>query len=339
MKLGSRFGSRWAFSDPHLATRLNAFVRQSEVIPVLRGIAEIFRDSDVLRENRERARLKFLFLRHGWTADTFQRELEKRIGFKFEPAADEQPPDDVYRDHVGIHAQKQAGQFYLGAAVLRGRISAAQMQTAAIWPIVWRRRNSHHQHAEPDRRECSARERRVSRQADRRRAACAGFGLLAGAIAAAAPNSASLRSPKPRLSHAGWSRNWKSGFLVSTHLKLHVTGCPNSCGQHWIADIGIEGKKIKVGDRMQDAYYFCVGGAVGVHRSIARAVGYRCLATEVPDAIERLLRRYLDDRRPNENLRQFFARHSDEEMRECLAGEMDRPGIARSVAGAGAARN
>jgi sulfite reductase (ferredoxin) len=27
------------------------------------------------------------------------------------------------------------------------------------------------------------------------------------------------------------------------HLKLHVTGCPNSCGQHWIADIGIEGKK------------------------------------------------------------------------------------------------
>jgi sulfite reductase (ferredoxin) len=105
------------------------------------------------------------------------------------------------------------------------------------------------------------------------------------------------------------------------HLKLHVTGCPNSCGQHWIADIGIEGKKIKVGDRMQDAYYFCVGGAVGLHLSIARAVGYRCLASEVPDAIERLLRRYLDERRPNENLRQFFARHSDDQLRECLAGE------------------
>jgi sulfite reductase (ferredoxin) len=105
------------------------------------------------------------------------------------------------------------------------------------------------------------------------------------------------------------------------HLKLHVTGCPNSCGQHWIADIGIEGKKIKVGDRMEDAYYFCVGGAVGLHQSIARPVGYRCLATEVPDAIERLLRRYLDDRRDNENLRQFFARHTDIELREFLAGE------------------
>jgi len=106
------------------------------------------------------------------------------------------------------------------------------------------------------------------------------------------------------------------------HLKLHVTGCPNSCGQHWIADIGIEGKKIKVGDRMQDAYYFFVGGAVGLHQSIARAVGYRCLATDVPDAIERLLHRYLDDRRPNENLRQFFARHSEAELREFLAGEL-----------------
>jgi sulfite reductase beta subunit-like hemoprotein len=28
-------------------------------------------------------------------------------------------------------------------------------------------------------------------------------------------------------------------------IKLHVTGCTNSCGQHWIADVGLEGKKIK----------------------------------------------------------------------------------------------
>jgi sulfite reductase (ferredoxin) len=114
------------------------------------------------------------------------------------------------------------------------------------------------------------------------------------------------------------------------HLKLHVTGCPNSCGQHWIADIGIEGKKIKVGDRMEDAYYFCVGGAVGLHQSVARPVGYRCLATEVPQAIERLLRHYLDNRQDNENLRRFFARHSDAQLREFLAGEWI-PSVVRDV--------
>ncbi len=70
------------------------------------------------------------------------------------------------------------------------------------------------------------------------------------------------------------------------HLKLHVTGCPNSCGQHWIADIGIDGKKMKVDGRLVDAYYFCLGGALGLHQATARPVGYRCLATHVPDAIE-----------------------------------------------------
>jgi sulfite reductase (ferredoxin) len=105
------------------------------------------------------------------------------------------------------------------------------------------------------------------------------------------------------------------------HLKLHVTGCPNSCGQHWIADIGIEGKKIKVDDQMVDAYYFCVGGALGLHQATARPIGYRCAATEVPDAIERLLGRYLAEREVGENLRQFFVRHTDSELRGLLAGE------------------
>ena len=105
------------------------------------------------------------------------------------------------------------------------------------------------------------------------------------------------------------------------HLKLHVTGCPNSCGQHWIADIGIDGKKMKVDGRVVDAYYFCVGGALGLHQATARPVGYRCPATAVPDAIERLLLRYLATREAGENLRRFFARHTDTELREFLAGE------------------
>jgi sulfite reductase (ferredoxin) len=114
------------------------------------------------------------------------------------------------------------------------------------------------------------------------------------------------------------------------HLKLHVTGCPNSCGQHWIADVGIEGKKIKVNDRLVDAYYFCVGGALGLHQATARPVGYRCAAADVPDALERLLGRYLAEREGGENLRRFFARHSDTQLREFLAGEMV-PAVARDL--------
>jgi len=115
------------------------------------------------------------------------------------------------------------------------------------------------------------------------------------------------------------------------HLKLHITGCPNSCGQHWIADLGLEGKKLKHDGKLVDAYYFCVGGAVGKHQAVARPVGYRCIAAEVPDAIERLLRTYLLQREPGENLRQFFSRHSTEEVRALLAGGLV-PAEARDAA-------
>ncbi len=312
-------------TDPHLAVRLNAFVRRPQVIPVLKGIAEIFRESDKLRDNRERARLKFLFLKHGWTADSFQHELEQRIGFRLEPAAEEKPPEDVYRDHVGIHQQKQPSYCYVGAAVLRGRITAQQMRAAA---------DLSDRFADGELRTTNMQNLlivNVPRQnVDTLASQLNSVGLLVagspfwrGAIACSGSEFCKLAITETK-SFSRWLVEELEERLpgFEQHLKLHVTGCPNSCGQHWIADIGIEGKKIKVGDRMSDAYYFCVGGAVGLHQSVARPIGYRCLASEVPDAIERLLRRYLDERLPGENLRRFFARYSNEELRECLAGEL-----------------
>jgi sulfite reductase (ferredoxin) len=96
----------------------------------------------------------------------------------------------------------------------------------------------------------------------------------------------------------------------------------------------MEGKKLKHEGKMEDAYYFCVGGAVGLHQQTARPVGYRCLATEVPDALERLLGGYLQARRPGENLRAYFARSSDEEIREQLAGAVLEP-VTRDAAPTG----
>ena len=315
-------------AEPHLAARLNAFVRWNQVGPVIKSIAELFRESSQLREHRERARLKFLFLRHGWTVDDFQRELEQRIGFHLDPAEHEDAPADVYRDHIGVHAQKQSGYCYVGAAVLRGRITAEQMRGAADLADRFASgelRTTNMQNllvvnvprlqAESLAKELEEIELRVG-----------GSPFWRGAVACSGTEFCKLAITETK-SFSRWLVEELEERLpgFEQHLKLHVTGCPNSCGQHWIADIGIEGKKLKVGDRMLDAYYFCLGGAVGLHQSIARPVGYRCLATEVPDAIERLLRHYLIDRSGNENLRQFFARHSDAELRGFLAGEAVEP--------------
>ena len=103
-------------------------------------------------------------------------------------------------------------------------------------------------------------------------------------------------------------------------LRLHVTGCTNSCGQSWIADIGLEGKKLKKDGKTVDAFYFCVGGAVGEYAGIARQIGYRAAAEDCPEAIERLLRGYLKGRSGEENLRAYLRRTSDEDLRTLLAG-------------------
>ena len=315
-------------TDPHLAVRLNIFVRWGQVIDTLRGVAELFRTANGLREHRERARLKFLFLREGWTTDSFQSELERVVGFKFDPAEAEAAPHDVYRDHIGIHPQKQEGLSFVGAAVVRGRVTADQLQKAAelaerfgsgdLRTTVMQNLlvvNVPHQNAVPLAKELTD----------------IGFPVEAspfmrGAVACSGTEFCKLAITETK----GFSR-WLAEELderlpgFDQHLKLHVTGCPNSCGQHWIADIGLEGKKVKDNGRLVDAYYFCLGGAVGALQSIARPVGYRCAAKDVPDAIERLLRQYRATREPGENLRRYFARHTNEELRQFLAGEQIDP--------------
>ena len=71
---------------------------------------------------------------------------------------------------------------------------------------------------------------------------------------------------------------------------------------------------------MVDAYYFCVGGSVGEIATIARPVGYRCRAEEVPDAISRLLSKFKERPTAGENIQKFLARHGNEELRAILAG-------------------
>jgi len=293
-------------------------------VSVVHGVAQLFREQDVLRESRDRARMKYLFLKQGWDAERFLSELEDRLGYRLDPGVEEQIPDDVFRDHIGTHRQKQDGLSFVGASVLRGRVSGDQLKAVAelsekfgsgeIRTTVMQNLlviNVPNSKTQELTKELQAIGLRVE-----------GSSFWRGAIACTGTEFCKLAITETK----GFTR-WLVEDLehripeFDQQIKLNVTGCPNSCGQHWIADIGIEGKKIKRDGKMVDAYYFCVGGSVGLHQSLGRPVGYRCAATEVPDAMERLLRRYLAGRHAGENLRSYFARHSDTDLRDQLAGE------------------
>ena len=312
--------------EPHLAVKLDAFIRPEQAMDIARVIAEIFRDQQGLRENRDRARMKYLFLREGWTAESFLKEVEARLGYSFEPAPDEPLPADGLRDHAGVHAQKQPGMSYVGASVLRGRLTGDQLAAAANLAERYgvnggELRASAMQNLifvnirTEDARELVEELHKIGLRVE-------GSEFWRGTIACTGTEFCKLAISETK-GFARWIVEELEERLpgFDQQLRLHVTGCPNNCGQSWIADIGIEGKKAKYDGEMVDAFNFSLGGALGEHAGFARPTGYRAPASEVPAAIERLLRGYLADRDEGENLRSWFARREVSDLRALLEEE------------------
>ena len=327
---------------PHIAERIPAFIPQDKALEVVTAVVRIFKEQLALRESRTQARIKFLFMKHGWTAESMLEAIEAKLGYKLDPSPVDADvvPADVYRDHVGITPQRQPGLSAVGASVLNGRLSGEQLIKLADLSEKY---GDGHLRATigqnillvnvPDREvaalviELNTLGLYVDTSAFWRGAiACTGTEFCKLAIAETkAFNKWLVCELEERL----------PGF--DQQIRLHVTGCTNSCGQSWIADIGLEGKKMKKDGKMVDAFYFCVGGSVGKYAGIARQIGYRAAAEDCPAAIERMLRAYLATRTEGEDLRAYFARTDDETLRAQLAGTVIDP-VERDPAPVGAGR-
>src|ERR1700677_3493418 len=73
-------------TEPHIAVRIPAFIPQDKAYAVVEAVVRIFREQTELRENRTRARIKYLFMRHGWTAETMLEAIETKLGYKLDPS-------------------------------------------------------------------------------------------------------------------------------------------------------------------------------------------------------------------------------------------------------------
>ena len=302
---------------PHLAVKLDAFVRQEQVVEVAMAICGLFRDSDVLREQRQRARMKFLFLDHGYTAGSFLAEIERRLGYKLDPAVPETEPEDTYRDHVGVHRQKQAGLYYAGFSVPVGRIAPAQLRQIAALAETY---GNGSLRLTPMQNIIVLNIPEANLAEFRAGAASVGIPLGAspfhrGTISCTGSEYCKLAIVETKR----FSDNLKlelerrlPGF--QDQIKIHVTGCPNSCGQHWIADIGLQGVTTKSGD----GFDLFIGGGLGAGAEVARRIGYRAAAADVPDALERLFRAFLAGRAPGESFRAWVNRVGDQRVLAAL---------------------
>lgn len=303
-------------TNPKLGVRLGAWVPLDEVPEVWAGVIGIFRDYGY-RRLRTRARLKFLVA--DWGSEKFRQVLEDEY-LKRELTDGPAPehPVQQWRDHVGVHRQ-QDGRFYVGFAPRVGRIDGSTLTKIAGLAAEHgsgRLRTTVEQKMivldiEESRVESlvaglEALGFQVKPSPFRRGTmACTGIEFCKLAIVETKARGASLIDElEHRLPE------------FDQPLTINVNGCPNSCARIQVADIGLKGQLVTDENGEQvEGFQVHLGGSLGLEPGFGRKVrGLKVTSAELPDYVERVLRRFEAERADDERFATWAARASEEAL-------------------------
>ncbi len=307
-------------TNPMIAKRLGAFVQPDQVPEVWAGVTSVFRDYGY-RRLRHRARLKFLIA--DWGPEKFLEVLEKDyLGYALPDGPPPPPPRDGRRDHVGVHEQRD-GRYYVGFAPRVGRMSGAALaqvaDLAARYGSGRVRTTTEQKMVILDVPEGNVAELTAALDvADlpaspsvfrRHTMACTGIEFCKLAIvetkARAGQVIAELERRLPDFTEP---------------VTINVNGCPNSCARIQTADIGLKGSLVTTADGTQtEGFQIHLGGSLaggdGSSSGFGRKIrGLKTTADELPDYLERVLRRFQAGRGPEETFAAWASRASEEDF-------------------------
>ncbi|RYG22797.1 nitrite/sulfite reductase, partial [bacterium] len=302
---------------PFIAQHLNMFVPKDEekLRSVFHAIATIFRDFGN-RDNRKAARMKFLV--NDWGIEKFEEEVRARLDWTPDPRADWPEPKKSFRDHMGIHKQGQEGLSWIGAVVLSGRITAEQVEEAARIAEEYGDgiiRTTNQQNflfsGIPD--------ERVEEAAN----VLAGQGyqvrnlspIRRAAVTCTGNQFCNLALTETKSLMVQIVEHLEKTVALDELIRINLNGCPNSCGQHHIGDIGLQGCLVKIGKgETVEGYDIALGGRLGADSKFVRAIWRKVPATNVATAIEHLLNNYQAQKEADEFFGDFVDRHTNEEL-------------------------
>lgn len=300
------------------ASDAGVLVKPEEAIKVTAALTRVF-IANGNRSNRKKARLKHLLEK--WTLEQYIAETEMLLGFELIKAplnaAGEFEAEakfirtDVPHSHIGVFPQKQGGMNYIGVGIPVGQITQKQML-------------------------------RLADLADNYGSGEVRLTVWQNLVIPDIPD-AYVETVKKALVKAGlyWEQsNVKSGFIACTgnsHCKfassntkgdalemmkyldrkltldqpvnVHLTGCPHSCAQHYMGDIGLLATKVKVSGESVEGYHVFVGGGFGRSRKIGRQVFNGLTTEQTKLALETMFRAYQKHRQSSETFQSFTRRH------------------------------
>ena len=330
---------------PRVAYTLYEFVPFDEYLKVTEAILRIFNRQEDLRANRARARIKFMIDRIG--IDDFRAQVDEELKgdwvgerdfdptplmFDHEEEANAPAPPVSYSSPNGdrsefeqwvasnVLPQKQDGFSTAQVRVIRGDLSPRQFRGLAQimrdftggyartsiqqnFVLRWVRNESLYD---------------VWMRLKELELGAAGAHEITDVVSCPGTDSCKLGiTSSMGLNTAVRERLEEMEIDDPLTKQIHVkmSGCPNGCSQHHIANIGFYGASMKVGDRHLPAYIAHLGGQYeGGTVKMGKRVKVRFPAKRVPDAVERWVRFYEDKRQDRETFNDFVERIGDDEL-------------------------
>ncbi|PYK62970.1 MAG: NirA family protein [Verrucomicrobia bacterium] len=310
------------------ACDLGVLVKPEELLKVIVAIIRVYL-AHGNRSDRKKARLKHLL--ETWTLEQYLAETERLLGYRLlrapvevaaevsrrtRPSIEVQsgPPPCLggYRhSHVGVYPQKQKGLNYVGVAVPVGQITPKQMLRLAdladnygsgeVRLTVWQNLVMPHL---PDAFVETVKKALVKMGLHWQQS-----NLRSGLVACTGNSYCKFASSNTKGHALELADYLEKRIELDQPINIHLTGCPNSCAQHYVGDVGLLGAKVKVAGETVEGYHVFVGGGFGGNQAVGRQVFQGISFEQLKPTLERILKGYLRHRQPGESFQKFTQRH------------------------------
>jgi ferredoxin-nitrite reductase len=304
-------------------------LQPQEVIPAAGAILRLF-IAHGGRTDRKRARLHYLV--ESWGIEKCLSEAAAHLPFpwRFMPLDACEPRSALDKHgHIGVHPQVQPGLFYAGIVLPAGRLQAPQLRGLAdiaerlgsgtLRLTVWQNLLV----SDIPEGELAAALGEIEELGLRTSA-----GAIRGGMVACTGNIGCKFALADTKRHGLELVDYLEARLsLDQPINIHLTGCPNSCAQHYVGDLGLLATRVERNEEEEvEGYHIMVGGGSGAQAKLGREIYSSVPADEVPRRIETMLRGFLAHRMPSESFHAFTNRHSVEQLSQLFGARSEVEG-------------
>lgn len=304
-----------------LASDAGILVKPSESVALAAAMIRVFgKHGD--RTDRKKARLKYLVDR--WGVARFLEETQRLLAFpilRFPREQCAQRPPAIRHGHIGAYRQKQPGRNYLGVVVPVGILTSRQMRRLADLASNYAsgqiRLTPWQNLLIPDLPDAFV--ETVKRQVVRIGLHHDATAITGGLVACTGNQGCKWAATDTKGQAIALGKYLDKSLSLDQPINIHLTGCPNSCAQHYVGDIGLQGVKVASNGDSVEGYQVVLGGGTGSSSEVGRQVFTAIPFEQIPPLLERVLRVYLDRRQPGESFTTFTRRHEVAQLQEMFS--------------------